>query len=114
MARVYKVSFYVADYNDHYGAGEMFKENLEVQLEHMDVLAKHVEVEESEEFEWEDDLAINKTKATKKDFQEYFKQKYYEKEAEGGFKVEKVELSPNDPTMKAIQELKDFVDRGRF
>lgn len=109
MARVYKVSFYVSDYNEHYQAGEIFKENLEAQLERMDVLPSHIEVQESEEFEWEDDLAINRVDATRKDYEEYFK-----KESNGGFHVKKVELPDDDPTMKAIQELKDFVKRSGF
>lgn len=71
MAKVFKVSMYVTDYNDFYQDGE----HLENDLELYDGSINCVEIEESEEFEWKDEIKINYLDATKEDFEAYFKKK---------------------------------------
>lgn len=69
MAVVHKVSMYVTDIE-----GDSIIENLiKSGLDRYDLYPKFIKVESSEEFEWDDDLPINKINSTKEDFERYFK-----------------------------------------
>ncbi|MFS0905676.1 hypothetical protein AB3N02_21770 [Priestia aryabhattai] len=74
MAKVYRVTMFVSDANGDMQDAENLKEQLEQVADRLDVFFDHIEVEESEEFEWDDDLKINKTNATVEDFEEYFEE----------------------------------------
>jgi hypothetical protein len=65
---------FVSDANGDMHNAEYLKEQLEQVADRLWVSFEHVEVEESEEFEWDDDLKINKTNATVEDFEEYFEE----------------------------------------
>lgn len=69
MAKVYKVEMYISDFNSEIEDAKEFIEDL---LDNGWIGVKVADVKESEEFEWDDDLAINKVKATKEDYEEYF------------------------------------------
>ena len=74
MAKVYKVSLYITDANDDYTGREKYlKDDLEEQVEKLWVQTNHLKIVESEEFEWDDDLAINSTDAAVEDYEVYFK-----------------------------------------
>jgi hypothetical protein len=79
MAKVYKAEIYISDYNgeiyisDNGEINDDIKNFLESLLENRWVGIKVSDIKESEEFEWHDDLVINKTKATTEDFEKYFK-----------------------------------------
>ena len=68
MAKVFKVSMYITDSSGMY----QDKVYLENELQFDDASTDFVEIEESEEFEWEDELKINYSNATKEDFEAYF------------------------------------------
>jgi hypothetical protein len=73
MAKVYKVSFYITDYNDEYRDRKHLLPNLRAHLDELDTGIDFIELEESRAFEWDDELTINSTLAEKKDYEEYFK-----------------------------------------
>lgn len=75
MAKIYKLSFYITDYNEEYEDREHLKYNLIDHIDHLGVGTDHLEIQESEEFEWDDDLIINKIDSGKEDFEVYFKTK---------------------------------------
>lgn len=68
MAKIHKMTIYFVDPNDQYDANE-----IETIIENDDYLpsAKVVKAE-TKEFEWDDDLAINKLSASTEDFDEFF------------------------------------------
>ena len=66
MSKVHRVSFYIADVNDEWEASD-----IDCVLSNK-FNAEFVKVESSEEFEWDDDLEINKVDNTKEDFDKYF------------------------------------------
>lgn len=76
MAKVHKVTLYVVDLYgdfDNYTEEEIgleIKDAVDTQLDTSSHLGK---IESSEEFEWDDELKINYTAATTKDYEEYFK-----------------------------------------
>ncbi|QFP93402.1 UNVERIFIED_ORG: hypothetical protein Xoosp15_137 [Xanthomonas phage Xoo-sp15] len=76
MAKVYKVTMYIVDANGDYDChddGDMVNE-IEHQVDvRMDVMTRVTSVESSEEFEWDDDLAVNKTNATIADYEAQLK-----------------------------------------
>lgn len=73
MAKIYKVSLYITDYNEEYKDGEHLKSELtDCIYDELWAGVDQFEVEESEKFEWDDDLAINKINAKKEDFEAYF------------------------------------------
>lgn len=69
MAKIHKVSFYLIDCYDEYDYDDI-ECDLDRLFNGIDVL----EIEESEEFEWNDNLDINKVWSSKKEFEEYFKE----------------------------------------
>ena len=73
MAKVYKATLYVTDYNEEYQDGEHLKLGLQEHLDDLWVGVDHLEIQESNEFEWDDELAINKVDASKEDYEVYFK-----------------------------------------
>lgn len=76
MAKVYKVEMYIVDANGDYDYldNEEMVEEIEHQVDvRMDVMTRVESVKSSEEFEWDDDLAINKEAATAEDHEAYFK-----------------------------------------
>ncbi|AGY46646.1 hypothetical protein BigBertha_138 [Bacillus phage BigBertha] len=76
MPKVHKVTLYVVDLNGDYDnyteeeVAEEVKQHVDLQLDTMSHVGK---IESSEEFEWDDELKINYTNATTKDYEEYFK-----------------------------------------
>ncbi len=75
MAKVYKVALYIIDYDEMYQDRKHLQSGLKEQLGNLWVGVDHLEIEESEEFEWDDDLVINKTNAKKEEFEAYFNKK---------------------------------------
>ncbi|WPF70279.1 hypothetical protein BCVP_CDS0251 [Bacillus phage BC-VP] len=76
MAKVYKVEMYIVDANGDYDYldNEDMVEEIEHQVDvRMDVMSRVVSVESSAEFEWDDDLAVNKTNATTEDYEAQLK-----------------------------------------
>lgn len=76
MAKVYKVEMYIVDANGDYDYldNEDMVEEIEHQVDvRMDVMTRVTSVESSEEFEWDDDLAVNKTNATIEDYEAQLK-----------------------------------------
>ena len=69
MAKVFRVSMYITDVSGMY----QDKKYLENELQFDDAFTTFVEIEESEEFEWEDEIKINYSNATREDFEAYFK-----------------------------------------
>lgn len=68
MAKVHKVTMFVPDIE-----GDSDIEDLIVCGLHMyDLYPQFIKIDSSEEFEWDDDLAINKNDGTKEDFEAYF------------------------------------------
>lgn len=74
MAKVYKVSLYITDYNDEYRDGEHLKSNLKEHIDDLWVGVNHLKIQESYEFEFDDELPINKINASEEDFEAYFTQ----------------------------------------
>lgn len=72
MAKVYKVEMYVVDANEEFGDVDHIKPYLEDW--HRWVMTDVTGIQESDEFEWEDDLKINKVNASVEDYEEYFKE----------------------------------------
>lgn len=72
MAKVYVVLSYITDYNDQFDDTEELKSLLEYSLD-MGAGVHVSHIEESNEFEWNDDLPINQNKATTEDYEKYFK-----------------------------------------
>lgn len=66
MAIIHKISFYIADVNDEWSSSD-----IDCVLSNK-FNAEFVKVESSDEFEWDDDLEINKVDNTKEDFDKYF------------------------------------------
>lgn len=71
MAKVYKVSLYITDHDNEYRDKEHLQANLKECLYDLWIGIDHLEIKESKEFEWNDDLVINKTNASKEDFEIY-------------------------------------------
>lgn len=76
MPKVYKVEMYIVDVHGDYD--HLTNEDMVEEIEHqvdvrMDVMTHVESVESSKEFEWDDDLAINKTNATKEDYEAHLK-----------------------------------------
>lgn len=69
MTKVYKVVLYVVDHEGH-----DVKNELEYAADLQDLHIKVADVKSSQEFEWNDDLEINKTAATNEDFDVYIKE----------------------------------------
>jgi hypothetical protein len=68
MAKVHKVTMFVTDIE-----GDSDIEDLVVcGLRMYDLYPEFINVDSSEEFEWDDDLAINKMDSTKEDYEKYF------------------------------------------
>lgn len=73
MAKIYKVSFYAVDMNDEYSNRKQFESAFEYALYDLDVEVEHLEIVDSEEFEWNDDLEINMNNCLVEEFEKYFK-----------------------------------------
>ncbi|AMO25831.1 hypothetical protein Blue_008 [Bacillus phage Deep Blue] len=76
MAKVYKVEMYIVDANGDYDFldNEEMVEEIEHQVDvRMDVMSHVTSVQSSKEFEWDDDLAVNKTNATIEDYEAQLK-----------------------------------------
>jgi hypothetical protein len=71
MAKIYKVEFYFTDMNDEFENGEHFKGELKKLCYGLDGMTDLINIKESEEFEWDDELLINKSDATKEDYEVY-------------------------------------------
>lgn len=76
MPKVHKITLYVTDLHGDYDnyteeeIGEEIKQNVDLQ---MDTMSHVASVESSKEFEWDDDLRINYTDATTKDYESQLK-----------------------------------------
>jgi len=76
MAKVHKVTLYIVDANGDYDwhSNEGMINEVEDCLDtKMDVMTRVTSVQSSEEFYWDDDLAVNKTNATAKYFEDQLK-----------------------------------------
>ncbi|MCI3197764.1 hypothetical protein GXP75_19250 [Bacillus sp. HU-1818] len=73
MAKVYKAEFYIADINDEFQGINDIKEKIEESPTFRSAYVHVADVKESAEFEWDDDLKINRIAATTEDYEEYFK-----------------------------------------
>lgn len=77
MAKVFKVEMYVVDANGEYGDSDELKQELSDLDDKIfgSPMLRVAKIEESKEFEWDDNLKINKTKAMNRDFEQYLKKK---------------------------------------
>lgn len=76
MAKVTKLEVYIVDYADEYQDAEHFIGELkELIRDQMWVQVSIGEIKESEVFEWNDDLKINRTDSTIEDLEAYFTRK---------------------------------------
>ena len=72
MVKVYKAVIYITDYNNEIADLEMLNYRIGDGL--TDGVGVHIgEVKESRNFEWNDDLIINKIYSQSNDFEKYFK-----------------------------------------
>lgn len=72
MAKIYKVEMYIVDYNSEFEDTDHIHPYIEDW--YGGVSTKVANTQESDEFEWEDDLKINKVDASVEDYEEYFKE----------------------------------------
>lgn len=77
MAKVYKATVYYVDANDQIENKEAFKGELSHLFErgYMGRADLIVGEAESNEFEWHDDIDLNKVMATKETYEKYFQNK---------------------------------------
>lgn len=68
MAKVHKVTMFVTDIDGDSDIEDLIGCGLRM----YDLYPEFINVDTSEEFEWDDDLAINKNDSTKEDFEKYF------------------------------------------
>lgn len=74
MAKVYKVEIYLTNYGENIDSMGDLKLNLKDALEDRFDSILHVsKIQESEEFEWHDDLKINNVSATTEDYEKYIR-----------------------------------------
>ena len=73
MARIYKAEIYLTDTSDEIQDLNQLKNALKGLGDRLWVGVDIASVTESKEFEWEDDLKINKINSTIDDLEEYFK-----------------------------------------
>jgi hypothetical protein len=73
MAKIYKATIYLTDANDNIEFEDVIS-SLDYLGSKLGVGVEVVNLKESEEFEWEDSLKINRLDSTVDDFEEYFKQ----------------------------------------
>ena len=76
MAKVYKVTMYLVDANGYYDFdedNEYLKSDIEYSLERRNVFPAVANVQESEVFEWHDDLKINGMSSSFDDYEDYIK-----------------------------------------
>ncbi|UXQ88895.1 hypothetical protein Thu_35 [Bacillus phage Thurquoise] len=76
MPKVYKVEMYIVDANGDYDFldNEEMVEEIKHQVDvRMDVMSHVTSVQSSKEFEWDDDLSVNKTNATIEDYEAQLK-----------------------------------------
>jgi len=69
MAKVHKVTMFVTDIEGDSDLDDLIEHG----LRSYDLYPKFIKVESSKEFEWDDDLEINKVNGKKEDFEDYFK-----------------------------------------
>ncbi|MEX0598134.1 MAG: hypothetical protein WD512_16720 [Candidatus Paceibacterota bacterium] len=74
MAKVYKATIYIADPNNDVSDLIDLNDMIENELGEWKII-KVAESKESEEFNWDDDLMINKIYSQVDDYEEYFKDK---------------------------------------
>lgn len=73
MAKLYKLEVYVTDMNDTFIDGEDVVDSIEMYLgDRFGASVHKIKVEETKEFEWDDDLRINYRDATTEDFDKQF------------------------------------------
>ena len=68
MAKVHKVSMFITDIEGYSDVEDLINQC----LRQYDLSPNHIKVESSDEFEWDDDLPINKIYSTKEDYEKYF------------------------------------------
>jgi hypothetical protein len=74
VVKIFKVGMYIMDVNEDVDDVDEVKRLLGQISERFDVDFKTATIKESEEFEWDDDLKINRIDATIADYEEYFKE----------------------------------------
>ena len=75
MATLHKLELYVIDFDDNWDNMQSLLENTADRIDLSYKVASH---EQSKEFEWEDDLKINKCGCTIEDYEEYFDKSNFE------------------------------------
>lgn len=69
MAQIYKITGYIIDIDEEY-----FEKDIEATLNRTFPIAKNFHFRESECFDWDDDLAINKIDCDDEELKKYFSQ----------------------------------------
>lgn len=72
MAKLYKISFYLVDFDDTYIDAEGITDDIDGNL---DGIVKVIETQESEDIEWRDDIDVNHIDAPLEQFEAYFRNK---------------------------------------
>ncbi|MGF9745661.1 hypothetical protein ABEX05_00040 [Bacillus velezensis] len=73
MAKVYKAEFYITDVNGNLQNIEDIKGGIEEAPAFRWTIVHVADVKESAEFEWDDDLKINRIEATTEDYEAYIR-----------------------------------------
>lgn len=74
MAKVYKVTAFYVNRDGNHETPEDLINTIERDADNADLSLHIVEVKESEEFEWDDDIDINYTDATTDVYEKYIKE----------------------------------------
>lgn len=72
MARIYKAEVYIIDPEDEFEEVRDVNDFIENRLGDI-VLVDITDIQESKSFYWHDELKVNRTYATKEDYEYYFK-----------------------------------------
>ena len=75
MATLHKLELYIVDFDDYW---EVMKSSLESVADKADLCYKVASHEQSKEFEWHDDIDINKQDCTIEDYEAYFNKNDFE------------------------------------
>lgn len=68
MAKIHKVTLYVVDI----GGDSDIEDAIDYGLNEYDLYSKALNIDSSNDFEWNDELIINKSNCTERDIEKYF------------------------------------------
>ena len=74
MAKVFKISTYVVDYNDEFNNNESFMNYLEYITQHDGIFFSHSQIASADIGEWHDDHPLNWRCCPKEEYEKYFKE----------------------------------------